>query len=50
MTYIIVEPCIDIKDRWWVDVCPVDCTSLGRDGRRLASVEAGGVAALGYAN
>jgi hypothetical protein len=25
MTYIIAEPCIDIKDRSRVDVCPVDC-------------------------
>jgi len=25
MTYIIAEPCIDIKDKSCVDVCPVDC-------------------------
>ena len=25
MTYIIAEPCIDIKDQSCVDVCPVDC-------------------------
>ena len=25
MTYIITEPCIDIRDRACVDVCPVDC-------------------------
>src|SRR5881398_2638625 len=25
MTYIIAEPCIDIKDRSCLDVCPVDC-------------------------
>jgi len=25
MTYIIAEPCIDLKDRSCVDVCPVDC-------------------------
>jgi NAD-dependent dihydropyrimidine dehydrogenase PreA subunit len=25
LTYIIAEPCIDIKDRSCVDVCPVDC-------------------------
>ena len=25
MTYIIAEPCIDIRDRSCVDVCPVDC-------------------------
>jgi ferredoxin len=25
VTYIIAEPCIDLKDRSCVDVCPVDC-------------------------
>lgn len=25
MTYIIAEPCIDVKDAACVDVCPVDC-------------------------
>ena len=25
MTYIISEPCIDIKDKSCIDVCPVDC-------------------------
>lgn len=25
MTYIITEPCIDVKDAACVDVCPVDC-------------------------
>ena len=25
MTYIIAEPCIDIKDKSCLDVCPVDC-------------------------
>jgi len=25
MTYIIAEPCIDLKDSACVDVCPVDC-------------------------
>ena len=25
MTYIIAEPCIDVKDSACVDVCPVDC-------------------------
>ena len=28
MTYIIAEPCIDIKDLSCVDVCPVDCIHL----------------------
>ena len=25
MTYIIADPCVDLKDRSCVDVCPVDC-------------------------
>ena len=25
MTYVIAEPCIDIKDKTCIDVCPVDC-------------------------
>jgi ferredoxin len=25
MTFIIAEPCIDVKDRSCIDVCPVDC-------------------------
>ncbi len=25
MTYVIAEPCIDVKDSACVDVCPVDC-------------------------
>ena len=31
MTYIIAEPCIDIKDLSCVDVCPVDCIHPGED-------------------
>jgi NAD-dependent dihydropyrimidine dehydrogenase PreA subunit len=34
VTYIIAEPCIDIKDRSCVDVCPVDC--IHEFGRILA--------------
>jgi NAD-dependent dihydropyrimidine dehydrogenase PreA subunit len=33
VTYIIAEPCIDIKDRSCVDVCPVDC--IHEAGRML---------------
>jgi NAD-dependent dihydropyrimidine dehydrogenase PreA subunit len=29
VTYIIAEPCIDIKDRSCIDVCPVDCIHEG---------------------
>ena len=25
MTYIIAEPCLDVKDKACVEVCPVDC-------------------------
>ena len=25
MTYVIGEPCIDVKDQSCVEVCPVDC-------------------------
>lgn len=25
MTYVIAEPCVDVKDTACVDVCPVDC-------------------------
>ncbi|MCA9742016.1 MAG: ferredoxin family protein [Deferribacteres bacterium] len=25
MTYIIAQPCVDVRDRGCVDVCPVDC-------------------------
>ena len=25
MTYIIAEPCINVKDRSCIEVCPVDC-------------------------
>ena len=31
MTYVIAEPCIDIKDRSCVDVCPVDCIPVNPD-------------------
>jgi len=25
VTYVIAEPCIDVKDKTCIDVCPVDC-------------------------
>jgi NAD-dependent dihydropyrimidine dehydrogenase PreA subunit len=31
MPYIIAEPCINVKDRSCVDVCPVDCIYEGPD-------------------
>ena len=29
MTYIIAEPCINVKDKACVEVCPVDCIYEG---------------------
>lgn len=29
MSYVILSPCIDIKDGACVDVCPVDCIHEG---------------------
>jgi NAD-dependent dihydropyrimidine dehydrogenase PreA subunit len=31
MTYVIAEPCIGVKDRSCLDVCPVDCIYEGED-------------------
>ena len=31
MTHVIAEPCINVKDKACVDVCPVDCIH-GNDG------------------
>jgi NAD-dependent dihydropyrimidine dehydrogenase PreA subunit len=31
MTYIITEPCIDVKDTSCVEVCPVDCIHPRKD-------------------
>ncbi|MDM4764218.1 ferredoxin family protein [Galbitalea sp. SE-J8] len=33
MTYVIAEPCVDVKDRACIDECPVDCIYEG--GRSL---------------
>ncbi|MFT4123154.1 MAG: ferredoxin family protein [Microbacteriaceae bacterium] len=29
MTYVIAEPCVDVKDRACIDECPVDCIYEG---------------------
>ncbi|WP_328915259.1 MULTISPECIES: ferredoxin [unclassified Streptomyces] len=29
MTYVIAEPCVDVKDRACVEECPVDCIYEG---------------------
>jgi NAD-dependent dihydropyrimidine dehydrogenase PreA subunit len=39
MTYIITEPCIDVKDRACVDVCPVDCIHDDGDEDRMLYVD-----------
>ncbi len=33
MTYVIAEPCIDVKDKSCVEVCPVDCIYTDDDDR-----------------
>jgi ferredoxin len=35
MTYVITQPCVDIKDGACVDVCPVDCIGGGEEDRQL---------------
>ena len=36
MAYVITEPCIDVKDRSCVNVCPVDCIyEDGEEDRQL---------------
>jgi ferredoxin len=29
MTYVIAEPCVDVKNQSCVDVCPVSCIYIG---------------------
>ena len=29
MTYIIAQPCVDVKDKSCIEECPVDCTYEG---------------------
>ena len=36
MTYIITEPCINVKDASCVDVCPVDCIHPRKDEKKFA--------------
>ena len=35
MTQVIAQPCIDVKDKACVDVCPVDCIHGGDDDPQL---------------
>jgi len=41
MTWIIMEPCIDVRDRACVDVCPVDCIyEIDDEGKSIQGVQA----------
>ncbi|MGH7747140.1 MAG: 4Fe-4S dicluster domain-containing protein [Candidatus Dormibacteria bacterium] len=35
MTYVITEPCIDLKDKSCIEVCPVDCIISADEDRML---------------
>lgn len=35
MTYVITQPCVDVKDGACVEVCPVDCIEGGEQDRQL---------------
>jgi NAD-dependent dihydropyrimidine dehydrogenase PreA subunit len=39
MTYVITDPCIDVKDRACVDVCPVDCIHDDGDADRMLYID-----------
>ena len=39
MTYVICEPCIDVKDTACVDVCPVDCIPPTSDNEEFFEEE-----------
>ena len=38
MTYIITEPCINVKDATCIEVCPVDCIHPRKDNADFAKV------------
>jgi ferredoxin len=38
MTYVICEPCIDVKDRACVEVCPVDAIHEEGDADRILTI------------
>ena len=38
MTYVITEPCVDVKDKSCVEVCPVDCI-IGADEDRMLYID-----------
>jgi ferredoxin len=39
MTYVITEPCIDVKDKSCVEVCPVDCIHFDEDDDRMLYID-----------
>jgi len=41
MAYVIAEPCIDVKDKAYVEVCPVDCIYEGPNNDSTYGLAAG---------
>jgi NAD-dependent dihydropyrimidine dehydrogenase PreA subunit len=39
VTFVITQPCIDVKDQSCVDVCPVDCIHFDEDTDRLLYID-----------
>ncbi len=39
MSYIIAEPCLDVKDRACVNVCPVDCIREDGEADRMFYID-----------
>ena len=39
MTYVIAEPCVDVKDTACVDVCPVDCIHFDEGTDRMLFID-----------
>jgi NAD-dependent dihydropyrimidine dehydrogenase PreA subunit len=35
MAFVIAQPCIDVKDKACVDVCPVDCIHSGDEDAQM---------------
>ncbi len=40
MAYVITEPCVDLKDKSCVNVCPVDCIYTDDDNDRMLYISA----------
>ncbi len=38
MTFVICEPCVDVKDKACVDICPVDCIH-SNDNERMYYID-----------